>query len=68
MKVLAGQLCETVYRTPDSSLDKAGGCPLQIQSTATHQANDVSYISDEIGLHRVHNPSGDQLAVSLHCK
>jgi cysteine dioxygenase len=30
--------------------------------------NDVTYISDDIGLHRVHNPSSDQVAVSLHCK
>lgn len=28
--------------------------------------NEVTYISDDIGLHRVHNPSSDQVAVSLH--
>jgi hypothetical protein len=27
----------------------------------------VAYISDQIGLHRVVNPSQDRLAVSLHC-
>jgi hypothetical protein len=30
--------------------------------------NEVTYIADDIGLHRVHNPSSNQLAVSLHRK
>lgn len=67
MKVLAGELRETVYHAPDSSSQCAGN-PLQIKSATTHQPNAVSYISDDIGLHRVHNPSRNQLAVSLHCK
>lgn len=65
MKVLAGELQETVYHTPDTDSDSG---PLEIKSDTTHKVNDVTYISDEIGLHRVHNPSSTQLAVSLHSK
>ncbi|KAJ5670782.1 Cysteine dioxygenase [Penicillium maclennaniae] len=64
MKVLAGQLHETVYHTPEN---KPGECkPLAIKSAKTLGMNEVTYIADDIGLHRVHNPSSDQLAVSLH--
>ncbi|PLN85632.1 cysteine dioxygenase [Aspergillus taichungensis] len=81
MKVLAGELCETVYRAPPSSAHddhesgygSGGGTdeeqpdkPLQIKSVNTHGLNQVAYISDEIGLHRVHNPSSSRVAVSLH--
>ncbi|RMJ21589.1 cysteine dioxygenase [Aspergillus sp. HF37] len=65
MKVLAGELRETVYHAPSGS-QCAAGDPLQIKSATTHQPDAVSYISDDIGLHRVHNPSRNQLAVSLH--
>lgn len=64
MKVLAGQLRETVYHAPEEQED---GSPLKIKSATTHGIDAVSYISDDIGLHRVHNPSSDQVAVSLHC-
>ncbi|KAJ5120436.1 Cysteine dioxygenase type I [Penicillium bovifimosum] len=62
MKILAGTLQETVYRIPEG--DDRG--PLEIKSDTRHGMNDVAYISDDIGLHRVHNPSSDQIAVSLH--
>ena len=68
MKVLAGELTETVYYSPDNGEREEGGAPLKIKSCNTHRANDVAYISDEIGLHRVHNPSSGRIAVSLHCK
>ncbi|KAA8649284.1 hypothetical protein EYZ11_007955 [Aspergillus tanneri] len=64
MKILAGQLAETVYETPKNADGKAG--PLKVKSHRVHQMNEVAYISDEIGLHRVHNPNADQVAVSLH--
>lgn len=64
MKVLAGELHETVYKSPEH---KPGECkPLEIKSSTTFSMNEVTYISDDIGLHRVHNPSSDQIAVSLH--
>lgn len=64
MKVLAGNLTETVYAAPEGSGSSA---PLQIKSETTHSRNDVTYIADDIGLHRVYNPHPTKVAVSLHC-
>ncbi|KAI9926184.1 hypothetical protein ASPWEDRAFT_174908 [Aspergillus wentii DTO 134E9] len=64
MKVLAGNLRETVYRTPDQGAE--GSAPLQVLSETDHAPNDVTYIADDIGLHRVHNPHPTNVAVSLH--
>ncbi|KAJ5561215.1 hypothetical protein N7535_009412 [Penicillium sp. DV-2018c] len=68
MKILAGTLQETVYRIPGKGdeHDHDGSGPLEIKSDTRHSMNDVAYISDDIGLHRVWNPSSDQIAVSLH--
>jgi cysteine dioxygenase len=65
MKVLAGELTETVYEMPKKGCENH---PLSIKSKTTHQADQVTYISDSIGLHRVHNPHPTQVAVSLHRK
>lgn len=67
MKMLAGELQETVYHTPDNNLESGESKPLAVKSQNTYRMNEVTYISDEIGLHRVHNPSRNQVAVSLHC-
>jgi cysteine dioxygenase len=64
MKVLAGQLHETVYHAPDNKSGESK--PLTVKSATTLGMNEVTYIADDIGLHRVHNPSSNQLAVSLH--
>ncbi|KAL3494671.1 RmlC-like cupin domain-containing protein [Aspergillus germanicus] len=64
MKVLAGNLTETVYYAPEKGSD--GSKPLEIKSETTHFTNDVTYIADDIGLHRVHNPHPTKVAVSLH--
>lgn len=66
LKVLAGELTETVYENP--LINEAKGEPLRMKSSTTHGVNDVTYISDTIGLHRVHNPSSKNVAVSLHCE
>ncbi|KAL6914860.1 hypothetical protein FSST1_012620 [Fusarium sambucinum] len=63
MKVLAGELTETVYDMPETGHENQ---PLSIKSDTTHQADQVTYISDTIGLHRVHNPHPTNVAVSLH--
>lgn len=66
MKILAGELHETIYEVPNNG---SGECkPLEIKSSSVFGMNEVAYISDDIGLHRVHNPSSDQVAVSLHCE
>ncbi|KAJ9248170.1 hypothetical protein DTO207G8_7611 [Paecilomyces variotii] len=64
MKVLSGELHETVYETPDN--EPGHTKPLTVKSSTTYGANEVTYISDKIGLHRVYNPSSSQVAVSLH--
>ncbi|KAE8381737.1 RmlC-like cupin domain-containing protein [Aspergillus bertholletiae] len=64
MKVLAGELTETVYHPPHNDGDKTS--PLQLKHQKRYHADQVTYISDDIGLHRVHNPSPNQVAVSLH--
>ncbi|KAL2810565.1 RmlC-like cupin domain-containing protein [Aspergillus granulosus] len=64
MKVLAGNLRETVYCAPGKQ--GSGPGPLRVLSEKEHSPNDVTYIADTIGLHRVHNPSPTKVAVSLH--
>lgn len=65
MKVLAGELTETVYNIPKKGCESQ---PLSVKSDTTHQVDQVTYISDSIGLHRVHNPHPTNVAVSLHSK
>ncbi|KAL5044733.1 hypothetical protein BDW71DRAFT_185698 [Aspergillus fruticulosus] len=64
MKVLAGNLRETVYAAPDK--DYESPAPLRVLSETEHSPNDITYIADDIGLHRVHNPHPTKVAVSLH--
>lgn len=71
MKILAGELEETVYHMPDQDMPDQGAetkSPLEIKSQKVYRSNEVTYISDDIGLHRVRNPSSNKVAVSLHCK
>ncbi|KAH1507346.1 hypothetical protein KXX06_008600 [Aspergillus fumigatus] len=63
MKILDGELNESVYYTPTAEDQDS---PLKIKTNTTYQPNEVAYISDQIGLHRVVNPAKDRLAVSLH--
>jgi predicted metal-dependent enzyme (double-stranded beta helix superfamily) len=63
MKILKGSLTETRYAFPQQGHDH----PLNIISETTHSENEVVYMADELGLHRMSNKGGD-FAVSLHCK
>ncbi|KAH2034724.1 hypothetical protein KXV65_000258 [Aspergillus fumigatus] len=63
MKILDGELNESVYYTPTAEDQDSS---LKIKTNTTYQPNEVAYISDQIGLHRVVNPAKDRLAVSLH--
>jgi cysteine dioxygenase len=65
MKVLRGSLVETRYAWP---LDQGEDCPLETISSKTYQENQVTYMSDKLGLHRISNPDPLNCAVSLHCK
>ncbi|PYH40754.1 putative cysteine dioxygenase [Aspergillus saccharolyticus JOP 1030-1] len=64
MKILAGHLNEAIYHTPDP--EQSQDAPLKVKQDTTYGTNDVAYICDQIGLHRVMNPHSNQLAVSLH--
>ena len=61
MKILKGNLQETIYSEPS----QAGQAP-QAQKVTMYSENEVTYISDKIGLHKVENVSATEPAVSLH--
>lgn len=65
MKVLKGTLRETRFSYPDPEVPNAG--PRVIKET-TYKENEVTYMADELGLHKISNLDPEQLAVSLHCK
>ncbi|CAL8249211.1 unnamed protein product [Merluccius merluccius] len=62
MKLLQGQLKETLFEWPSA---KAHGDMVQ-KSQRLLQENQVAYINDSIGLHRVENGSHTECAASLH--
>lgn len=66
MKILGGELNEVIYDTPDPA--RGHDAPLTVKQETTYKTDEVAYICDQIGLHRVMNPQKDQVAVSLHCK
>lgn len=63
MKILRGSLTETRYEFPDSDREQ----PMRVLSERTSKENEVAYMADELGLHKVEN-RGDDYAVSLHCR
>jgi len=65
MKVLKGTLRETRFSYPDK--DVASSAPKVIKET-TYKENEVTYMADELGLHKISNPDPESLAVSLHRK
>ena len=70
MKILKGSLRETLYAVPPcetGTMSSPGtSTPPQIVYEKTYLENQVTYISDKIGLHKISNPSNDEVAVSLH--
>lgn len=63
MKILHGSLTESRYEFPENDNKK----PMELISQRTHKANDVAYMADELGLHKMEN-KGDDYAISLHCR
>ena len=61
MKMLKGSLRETVYENPG----REGEAPRPVKVT-TYESDQVTYISDKIGLHKIENASPTERAVSLH--
>jgi cysteine dioxygenase len=68
MKILKGSLVETRYAWPTVQLneDQHEDHPLQTISQKTYQRDEVTYMSDKLGLHRISNPNPHDYAVSLH--
>lgn len=64
MKILRGTLTETRYEFPGSNSEPG---PMKVISSKNYKENQVTYMADELGLHRVSN-EGSDFAVSLHCK
>ncbi|KAJ2768124.1 hypothetical protein IWQ56_003061 [Coemansia nantahalensis] len=64
MKLLSGHLDEELYAWPDGSAGEAKTMPLRC--TTPLAANNIAYMHDKIGLHRIANPSMSEKAVSLH--
>lgn len=60
MKILKGTLQESLYDMPE----REDQMHLK-QETSMHR-DQVGYISDDIGLHKITNPLADQVSVSLH--
>ncbi|KAG4433115.1 hypothetical protein IFR05_011410 [Cadophora sp. M221] len=63
MKILKGTLKETRFDYPP----KDTTVPKVIKETLYHQV-EVTYMADDLGLHKVSNPDEKELAVSLHRK
>lgn len=61
MKILKGQLLENLYDVPESE-----GHEMVAKRITPLNRNEVGYISDKIGLHKISNASLEEFAVSLH--
>lgn len=70
MKLLKGSLKEVLYDTPHcnaNSLNSDGSVtPPQVVKETLYHENEVTYISDKIGLHKICNLSATEPAISLH--
>ncbi|KAF1971971.1 cysteine dioxygenase type I [Bimuria novae-zelandiae CBS 107.79] len=67
MKILKGFLVETRYAWPTVQLNQGiEDHPLEVISQKTYNENEVTYMSDKLGLHRISNPDPKDYAVSLH--
>lgn len=63
MKVLDGELQETKFAWPSKQDHKK---PMEVTGTKLYERDQVTYINDSVGLHRVENVSHSDVAVSLH--
>jgi hypothetical protein len=67
MKILKGQLKETRYAWPTVKLNKGDQCPLETTQETIFSENEVTYMSDKLGLHKITNVDPNDFAISLHC-
>nr|XP_018909918.1 PREDICTED: cysteine dioxygenase type 1 [Bemisia tabaci] len=71
MKMLHGELCETRFEWPEKEIDpdnisEGEEAALKEKGRTILRQNQVCYINDSLGLHRVENVSNSERAVSLH--
>ncbi|KAM0241558.1 hypothetical protein ACHAP5_007514 [Fusarium lateritium] len=62
MKILRGELTETRYDFPGENEEEG---QMKVISERTYKENAVTYMADELGLHRMTN-RGSNFAISLH--
>ncbi|KAF8865798.1 cysteine dioxygenase [Acephala macrosclerotiorum] len=62
MKVLKGTLKETRFKYPLNDITTAP----EVTTERTYYSNQVAYMADELGLHKISNPNLEDVAVSLH--
>ncbi|XP_069784885.1 cysteine dioxygenase type 1-like isoform X2 [Narcine bancroftii] len=63
LKILQGQLKETLFNFPDVNQKNQ---ELSKKLESIYDENQCTYINDKIGLHRVENESHTEPAISLH--
>jgi len=63
MKILRGTLTETRYEFPEEGSKDSE--EMKVISKKRYEENQVAYMADELGLHRIAN-EGSDFAVSLH--
>lgn len=68
MKILKGRLTETRYAWPTVDLNNSEDHHMEVIADKTYQTDQVTYMSDKLGLHRISNPDKENYAVSLHRK
>jgi hypothetical protein len=70
MKILKGSLVETRFKAPTAVDINNGQQRLmeKIGCEKMYSENEVTYMADNLGVHRISNPDPTEYAVSLHCK
>lgn len=63
VKILDGELMETMFDWPSGSEE---GEEMKKTNVNVYHKDEVTYINDSIGLHRMENPSHTEKTVSLH--
>jgi cysteine dioxygenase len=64
---LKGKLQENLYSWPDQAkIEDGQTSPPQLTKQTTYGENQVTYMSDKLGLHRISNPDPEDFAISLH--
>ncbi|CAH8636932.1 unnamed protein product [Schistosoma rodhaini] len=73
VKIIKGQIKETIYDWPKhfnpensyNSTDETN-FPLVVKSVNVLKPGEVTYMHDKVGIHRLHNPSKTETAITLH--